>query len=422
MTHERACLRDAPEADHSDPSSPSTTIPSLVLLVAIAAVALNLRPFITGIGPLARDIGAQTGLDLKGLSLLTLVPMLLMGVCAFGGPLLQARIGARRAILGALGLLVLGSSLRLFTATGWQLVGTAALLGLGVAVVQTVLPGIIKQQFPQQVGVVMGLYSAMLMVGGALGAQLAPLAASAGGDWHIGLAWMALPAALALGLAGVSLPRDTAAAPGQPALTDYLRQPRVWLLMTCFGLMNGGFSTVVAWLAPFYREHGWSAAASGGLFAAMSACQACCALLLPVLARQHPDRRPWLWLTLAFQAAGYAALAFMPDVAPLAWVLLLGAGLGGCFSLSLIVALDHLPDPAQAGALSALMQGGGFLMASLPPLIVAALHDTTGGFAIGWQLHLACVGVVAVLYGRLNPAGYANTLKMTGQQASTKSA
>jgi MFS transporter, CP family, cyanate transporter len=388
-------------------------VPAALLLAAIASVAVNLRPFITGIGPLATDIGAQTGLDLQGMSLLTLVPMLLMGVFAFGGPFLQARIGARRAILAALILLALGSLLRLFTTTGWQIVGTAALMGLGVAVVQAVLPAIIKRQFHHHAGVVMGLYSAMLMVGGALGAQLAPLAAAAaGGNWHVGLAWMALPAVCALALAGYSLPRDTAAQPGRLATLDYLRRPRVWLLMACFGLMNGGFSTVVAWLAPFYREHGWSAAASGSLFAIMSACQAASALLLPVLARKHQDRRPWMWLTLAFQAAGYAALAFWPDVAPVAWVLLLGAGLGGCFSLALIVALDHLPDPAQAGALSALMQGGGFLIASLPPWIVAALHGVTGGYAAGWQLHLGCVALVAVLYWRMAPASYGKALNL----------
>nr|WP_229499291.1 cyanate transporter [Pseudoduganella ginsengisoli] len=387
------------------------------MLAAIAAVALNLRPFITGIGPLAADIGAQTGLDLQGLSLLTLVPMLLMGVFAFGGPFLQARIGARRSIIAALALLVLGSMLRLYTTAGWQIVGTAALMGLGVAVIQAVLPGIIKRQFPKHVGVVMGLYSAMLMVGGALGAQMAPRAANAASDWHAGLAWMALPAAAALALAACSLPRDTGTQPGHLAVMDYLRKPRVWLLMVCFGLMNGGFSTVVAWLAPFYREHGWSAAASGSLFAIMSACQACSALLLPILARKHQDRRPWLWLTMGLQAAGYAALAFVPDVAPVAWVLLLGAGLGGCFSLSLIVALDHLPDPAQAGALSALMQGGGFLMASLPPWIVAALHGMTGSYLAGWQLHLACVAVVAALYWRISPASYAATMQPAARAA-----
>lgn len=387
-----------------------------LLLAAVALVALNLRPFITGIGPLAADIGQHTGLDLQGLALLTLVPMLLMGAVAFAGPLLQERFGARLSVIGALFLLAAGSFLRLFATSGWQLVGTAALLGLGAAVVQAMLPGVIKRQFPRHVGVVMGLYSAMLMGGGALGAQVAPLAAAVGGSWHAGLAWMALPAALALALAACSLPRDRAAGRNRMALGSWLRRPRVWLLMACFGLVNGGYSTVVAWLAPFYREHGWSAAASGSLLALLAVSQAASALLLPALARTSHDRRPWLWFTLAMQAAGFGALALWPDAAPFASAMLLGAGLGGCFALTLILALDHLPDPAQAGALSALMQGGGFLIAALPPWIVAMLREALGGFTAGWLLHLGCVATVAVLFRRVAPAGYAGAMRPAAQQ------
>lgn len=379
----------------------------VLMLMAVALVGLNLRPFITAIGPLAADIGAQTGLDLKGMALLTLVPMVLMGVCAFAGPFLQTRIGARRAVIAALAVLVVGSLLRLFAATGWQMVGTAALLGLGAAVVQAVFPGIVKRQFPRHVSVVMGLYSAMLMGGGALGAQMAPLVAQKAGDWHAGLAWLAMPAVAALCLAARYLPLDTAAGQGRAIATGFLRRPRVWLLMACFGLVNGGYSTVVAWLAPFYREQGWSAAASGSLLAAMALSQGAAALILPVLAGRGEDRRRWLWLTLAMQVAGFGALALWPGAAPMLWAVLLGAGLGGCFALSLIVALDHLPDPAQAGALSALMQGGGFLIAALPPWIVAVLHDVTGSFLAGWVLHLACVVVVMALYRQVSPDSYA---------------
>lgn len=383
---------------------------ALLLLATVALVALNLRPFITGIGPLAAAIGRQTGLDLQGMALLTLVPMLLMGAFAFAGPWLQARIGERRSVMAALGLLAVGSGLRLFTTGGWQLVGTAALLGLGAAVVQAVFPGVIKRRFPRHVGVVMGLYSAMLMGGGALGAQLAPWAAALGGGWRAGLAWMAVPAVLALVLAARSLPRDVAAPHSRLAVGACLRRPRAWLLMACFGLVNGGYATVVAWLAPFYQERGWSVPASGSLLALLAVCQAAAALLLPLLARNSADRRPWLWLTLALQATGFAALALWPDAAPAAWAMLLGAGLGGCFALSLIVALDHLPDPAQAGALSALMQGGGFLLAALPPWIVAVLRHATGGFVAGWLLHLGCAAVVAALYWRVAPAGYAGAM------------
>ena len=34
------------------------------------------------------------------------------------------------------------------------------------------------------------------------------------------------------------------------------------------------------------------------------------------------------------------------------------------------------------------------------------LRDATGGFGAGWLMHLACVAMVALLYGRVAPASY----------------
>ncbi len=380
------------------------------LITTVALIGLNLRPFITSIGPLAAGIQDSTALSLQGMALLTLIPMLLMGLVAFAGPALQSAVGARRAMIGALLVICAGIALRLLASTGWLMVATAALIGLGVAVVQAVFPGIVKREFPRQVGPMMGLYSATLMGGGALGAVVSPMVAHVTGSWAAGLACFALPALAAVVLASVFLPGDEGTRQTGNITRILLSRPRTWLLMGCFGLVNGGYSSVVAWLAPAYQEHGWGAAASGSLLAVLSVSQAVTALTLPLLARKTPDRRPWLWLTLAMQAAGFAGLAFMPALAPFTLAVVLGAGLGGCFALIMIVALDHLPDPAQAGALSALMQGGGFILAAIPAWLVAALHDATGGYAAGWLWHLACVTIVAGLVARFAPAGYARVM------------
>jgi CP family cyanate transporter-like MFS transporter len=392
----------------------SSNLAGWLLLGAVAMIGLNLRPFLTAVGPLAVGIRRDTGLDLQGMALLTLVPMLLMGVCAFAGPYLQRILGARRAVLVALAILGVGSLLRLFAGTGAALLGTAALCGLGVAIVQAVFPGIIKQQFPQRVAAVTGLYSSMLMVGGALGAQIAPIVATVSGSWRVGLAWIALPAVVAIAMAARLLPRDPTERPLRQPISTLLRRPRTWLLMACFGLVNGGYSSIVAWLAPAYQEAGWSGAASGGLMAIMAASQAVAALLVPMLAARGLDRRPWIWLALSMQIAGFAGLGLWPEAAPVLWAVLVGAGLGSGFALLMVVALDHLRDPAQAGALSALMQGGGFLIAAIPPWIVAVAHDLTGSFATGWFLHLGCAALVAVLAVRLAPEGYASSMRIAG--------
>ncbi|MEX5745282.1 cyanate transporter [Massilia sp. X63] len=385
-------------------SRPATA--QVALIATVALVGLNLRPFITGIGPLAAGIRAHTGLGLQGMALLTLVPMLLMGVLAFAGPALEHAVGARRAVLLALLMICAGCALRLLAGSGWVLVATAALAGAGVALVQAVFPGIVKRRFAGHVGPMMGLYSAMLMGGGALGAVGAQAVSGASGRWTWGLACFAVPALLAALLAAACLPADARRRPARHLRRALLARPRTWLLMACFGLVNGGYSSVVAWLAPAYQEQGWSAPASAGLLAVLAGSQALAALLLPVLASKQRDRRPWLWFALGMQALGFAGLAWAPGAAPHALAAILGAGLGGCFALTLTVALDHLPDPAQAGTLAALMQGGGFILAALPPWLVAALHERSASYAPGWCWHLACVGLVAALSVRFAPDGY----------------
>ncbi|AGW92532.1 cyanate transporter [Cupriavidus necator] len=391
--------------------------PRWLVLAAVAGIGLNLRPFLTAVGPLAPAIRAGTGLSYQGMAWLTLLPMLLMGVGAFFGPAIRARLGARAAVLGALALLGAGCALRLGVADGTLLIASAALCGLGVAVVQAACPGLVKQEFPERVAPVMGLYSAALMGGGALGAQLSPWVSTQAGSWREALALWAVPVLAALALAWVALPRALPARGASPlrppsAARALLRRPRTWLLMLCFGVMNGGYASLVAWLAPFYQGHGWSAPASGALVALMALAQAAAALLLPALAARRADRRAWMALALAMQVAGFGGLALWPDAAPHAWAVIGGAGLGGCFALYLVVALDHLPDPDSAGALSALMQGGGFLLASLAPWITAMLQARTGGFAAGWWYHLGCAALVGVLTLRLDPARYGSAYAM----------
>lgn len=390
---------------------------ALLWLATVVLVTLNLRPFLTAVGPLGQTIQASTGMDLSALAWLTLLPMALMGAGAWAAPAALRRLGARACVAGALLLVALGCLLRLGGASAAVLLASAALCGAGVALVQGVLPGLIKRRSPGGVAQMMGVYSAALMGGGALGAQLSPLALQWGLGWQAALAMWAAPVLPALALAWHTLREPSPAAPAaatapvQDGTGWLLHRPRTWLLMACFGLVNGGYASVVAWLAPYYQTLGWSAARSGLLVAVLSVAQAAAALTLPALAARRLDRRAWIGFTLACQAIGFALLAWWPGAAPQATAIVLGVGLGGCFALNMVVALDHLPHPAQAGALNALMQGGGFILAAMAPWVVARLHQATGGFRAGWLAQLAAVLAVGVLTTRLAPAHYARVMR-----------
>lgn len=262
---------------------------SLSLLLLIALIGLNLRPFLVSPGPLLGSIVNDTGLSYPQASMLTLLPMMLMGFGAFVVAARPALIGSHVGLLLALGLMTLGSALRYFVSDGSTLIITALLCGVGVAFIQSILPGMIKQFFAQHSAVVTGLYSASLMIGGALGAQLMPILLQRGYRWQHALALLALPCFAALVAAWVvlnqrkqmpeqcdALPEVSQAPLSVPQLVSeailsplplkrLLARPRTWTLMAAFGIVNGGYASLVTWLAPFYQQRGWDHASSSHL-------------------------------------------------------------------------------------------------------------------------------------------------------------
>ncbi|WP_447778766.1 cyanate transporter [Aeromonas veronii] len=392
------------------------------LLVLVILIGLNLRPFLTAIGPQAQAIDQRLALGMDTLAWLTLLPLWLIGIGVLLTPSLRRHASPRQLMGAALLLLGIGSAMRFDAQSGALLIASAALCGLGSALVQGVLPALIKQAFTRKVPLVMGIFSACMMGGGALGASLTPrLAVSL--DWSRALALWSLPVLLALVWLGwkVRLPRATAVAipDGEQRL---IALPRSWLLIVCFGIINSGYGIVVAWLAPAYMAQGWSAAQAGELVAWLALAQTASGLGLPLLAARKMDRRPWMALAIAMQLAGFAGLWLAPACAPILWCMLCGAGLGGSFSLIMVIALDHLPDPRRAGTLSALMQGFGFMLAATGPWVAAHLYHLSGDFAAAWQWQLGGLLLMSLLVLRLDPRHYLRVMGLPTASEPTLSA
>lgn len=400
------------------PASAALSWKDGLCLAVIAAIGINLRPLLTSVSPLMATIRAATGLSFSGASLLTSLPVVAMGFGAFGAGLLTRVAGETRGV--ALGLLAIAAacSARLAASSGAALLLTALVAGIGVAVIQALLPGVMKQRFHTRVPLAMGLFSASIMGGGGLGARFSPYVAKAFDSWHAGLAMWAVPAALAcacwLALQRVvassgQLAATHAAASHAPHVAMW-RKRRAWALGLHFGLVNGGYTTLVAWLPAYYQQRGASVAHSGSLLAAMTVFQAASALLLPLAAASFRDRRPWLVAGLSAQLTGIVGLLAWPDAAPLVWVAIAGAGLGGTFSLTLVTSLDHADDHRVAGRLVAFVQGVGFIVAAISPIVAGRLRDITGSFTAAWIMLAVCIAAMIALTFAFSPRSYARWL------------
>ena len=373
-----------------------------LLLIAIVLLGLNLRPVLASIGPLLDRIQRDTGLDHVGASLLTSLPVVIMGLGALSAALLRQRLGERNGILLGVLLIALACLLRGLLPDASTLIATALLAGAGIAFVQALLPGLIKSRFAADSGRLIGFYSCAIMGGAAFGAALTPwLAQSIGWSWA--LASWTLPALLATALWQRAAPKQAMAASADVPQLNVWRSPRAWLLMSFFGVGTAGYTLVLAWLPPYYTGLGWSAQSSGLLLAALTLCEVFAGLLVSSLLPRYPDRRVLLAVVLVALLVGLLGLIFTPLQLVVPICILLGIGIGALFPLSLVVAQDHLDDPRQTGDLLAFVQGGGYLIAATAPFLAGLLRQHTADLRLSWLAMAVATLVLMSMAARFAP-------------------
>ncbi|MGK5046857.1 MFS transporter [Janthinobacterium sp. GB4P2] len=380
---------------------PSPLPSSALLVAAIILLGLNLRPILAAIGPLLDSIQASTGISNADAGLLTTVPVFAMGVCALAGAQLQRRLGVARGISLGIAIIAAACALRWPLHGSSGLIATAALGGMGIALVQALLPAFIKRHFPERAGQLMGFYTTGIMGGAAIAAASAsPLAQSLG--WQALLALWALPAGAAALLWRRAAASRVDVASGAGASLP-VGSRRAWLLMVFFGIGTGAYTLVLAWLPPFYTELGWSAADSGLLLGGLTLVEVLAGLVISSIIHRFPDRRILLLSVLLSVLAGLACLIVAPAQLALPAVILLGCGIGALFPLSLIVSMDHVHDPASAGALLGFVQGGGYIIASSMPFIAGLIRQHSSSLAQAWMVMAGGVVVLLLIAVRFAP-------------------
>lgn len=226
-------------------------------LWALVLVGFNMRPLLTSVGPLLPTIRQATELSFSGAALLTTLPVLMMGLTALLGGVANRLFTERSGVLLSLLAIGLGALWREFSSSAISLLLSAVLGGIGIGIIQIVIPGIIKRYFSKRMALVAGLWAAALMGGGGLAAAITPWLVNQGFNWSSALAWWALPALAAILAWGIISPQlKTPEKLTSSQKINLFRNPRAWLLGIYFGLNNGGYTSLIAWLPPYYIHLG----------------------------------------------------------------------------------------------------------------------------------------------------------------------
>lgn len=136
-------------------------------------IGLNLRPILASIGPLFPVLQREAGLSATEFSLLTTLPVAMMGLVALSGPWLLARTGAVRGITVGLSILLFACLFRGFSTSLTGLMCTALAGGASIGMIQALMPALIKKEYAQSASTFMSLFSTGIMAGAALAAATA---------------------------------------------------------------------------------------------------------------------------------------------------------------------------------------------------------------------------------------------------------
>ncbi len=117
-------------------------------LAALFLAALALRPQIIGVGPLIPSIQHGLGTTHAIAGLLGTIPVLCMGIFAPLAAYLAARVGTRRAMTLALGLIGFVGIARALSPNAWTVVLLTIPVGVGMGIGNAIAPIAVRERIP----------------------------------------------------------------------------------------------------------------------------------------------------------------------------------------------------------------------------------------------------------------------------------
>ncbi|MDQ0207787.1 CynX/NimT family MFS transporter [Alkalicoccobacillus murimartini] len=350
-----------------------------LLILGIAVIAFNLRPAITSVGPVIASIRTDFGLSNGTAGLITTLPLLSFALLSPLAPKIGQKLGFEGAIVAGLFVLFIGILLRATGLLSFLFIGTA-LIGIGIAICNVLLPGLAKLHFPLKVGLITSVYSTLMSVFAALASGITvPLAEGVGLGWNTTLLlWAAL---VLVGLA-VWVPQlrgknsEPSAAQVQPLSSSLWRSAIAWQVTLFMGLQSFLFYSSVAWLPEIMQSHGMEVATAGWMLSLMQFAGLPGNFLAPILAGRMTDQRALIIGISILYTLGISGLLIGGSTAFLiVSIILMGLASGSSISLALTLIGLRSATAKQASKLSGMAQSLGYLLAAAGPIAVGLLFD-----------------------------------------------
>lgn len=364
-----------------------------------------MRSPLSSVGPLTEFIQDTLGLSYSMIGLITTLPLICFAALSGFTLYFTQRFGLEVTLGSALLILTVGTIGRSFANIPALYTGTL-LLGIGIAIMNVLMPSIVKRDFPERSGSMTSLYSGVMGIGATLGAGVSvPLAHAT--NWQFSLGSWAILAFLGLLFWIPQLRNRTK--PKNPihiftAIRKLGSSSIAWQIAIFMGLQSLIFYAILAWLPEILIDRGMTPTKAGFVLSISQGTGILGSLTIPVIAGRFKDQRRIVWVTGAMEIIGITGILITDTFLVSTWAGILGFGLGGNFSMALLFMVLRADSAELTTGLSGMAQSVGYFIASFGPVLFGFVHDLTNSWNIPLytMLAIAALQLSAGLYAARN--------------------
>ena len=372
--------------------------PPMIVFIALLLTILVMRGPITCVGAVADEVIRVLDIGYPAYGFLSALPIACFGLFCAVAPAMSKRFGLIFSVLICLMLIFLGTAGRLIFSYPVMLMATA-LIGIGIAVLNVLMPVLLRDYFPNNIPLVMGVFTGFIGFSGSIGAYFSVPLLNAFDSLEAPLGLWVVMAALGL-MAWLFSPRSKKISVAGGAFQwSLLRKPLTWAVIFVMGMQSLTIYTTVAWLPTILSTQGFSASTAGLGSAVFLLVSAPASIMTAAFIKAVGSERTAAAIMSVSFALGIV-LWLMGGAWSFVGCVLAGIPQGITFSMAMILMAQKTNNLSELLVISSLSQGIGYILAGFGPFICGLLYqgDVRWGSVVTFMLVAVFLWGAAALY------------------------
>lgn len=375
----------------------------ILLVMGIIFVSFNLRPAITSVGPLIGTIRDDVGFSNWSVALLTSLPLIAFAIMSPIAPKLANRLTNEWTLALGLLILIIGIGMRSVSIVIFLFAGTLC-IGLGIAICNVLLPGVIKEKFPKKVAIMTSIYTTAMGIFATTASGVSiPIADGLQLGWQIALLAWIFPALIGVILWFVIAKKNKQESSDKLSFLEnkgnsgIWKSTLAWKVALFMGFQSLIFYVTISWLAEILIDFGMEQTTAGFMVSYVQLLGIPVSFIIPILAVKWKSQSMLVLGVNSLYIIGILLLLMRPSFGIiLVAVAFLGIASSSNFAMALTFLSIRAKSAKDAADLSGMAQSVGYILAASGPILIGYIYDVTAGWTI--PLGSLVLITVAIIY------------------------